>query len=230
MMFGPRMMLDPRMLLDTHVWYQLSLSTKKVGDQIKGFNSEDINLQALVDMDRLPKEARGASTIDVTHIVRLVFVILLGKVPFNLAPRKLIRFLFHQGELDKPISTHLMPVSEMTMQRLISGIIHVIQSKVDMLLGEGFDIEVITIRRSVGARRTNRREVIPSLDRIRKSSIISPDLDKYGVCCARAILIALSRLDKHPDNAALRRKNCSILLRKALSLHEETGVKIGLVE
>ncbi|GBN65756.1 hypothetical protein AVEN_24895-1 [Araneus ventricosus] len=155
------------------------------------FSSEDISLQALVNMDRLPEEASGASVIEVIHIVHLLLVILLRKVAFNLSPRYLIRFLFNQENPDKPISTHLMPVSEMTVERLLTRIVHVVVK---------------------GGYFTRRR--------IRHR-------DEYDVCCARAILLALARLGKRLDYAGLRRKGCSILLRKALSLHEKTGVMVG---
>ncbi|GBM67581.1 hypothetical protein AVEN_73710-1 [Araneus ventricosus] len=189
------------------------------------FSSEEINLQALIDMDRFPEEAKGPSIMDVLHIVRSLLVIVLRTVTLNLAPKDLIRFLFDQDRLDKLISAHLMPVAEMTVETMLSRIIHVVQSRDDILLDEGFDIEVITIRRPVGV--GSRKVVIPSIDCIRKSSIISVNWDDYGVCCAKAILLALARLEKDVDFAAMRRKDCNILLRKALSLHDKTGIEVG---
>ncbi|GBM91540.1 hypothetical protein AVEN_83467-1 [Araneus ventricosus] len=47
------------------------------------FDSEEVNFQALIDTDRLPDEARVASIVNIVHIVRLLFVILLRKVKSN---------------------------------------------------------------------------------------------------------------------------------------------------
>ncbi|GBM68709.1 hypothetical protein AVEN_69125-1 [Araneus ventricosus] len=110
------------------------------------FDSEEVNFQALIDTDRLPDEAKGASIVDIVHIVRLLFMILLRKVKSNLAPTVLIRFSFDAPKLDNPISTHLMRVADMKVKRILSFILRVLQTKDDILLDEGFNIQVITIQ------------------------------------------------------------------------------------
>ncbi|GFQ70667.1 uncharacterized protein TNCT_82171 [Trichonephila clavata] len=73
----------------------------------------------------------------------------------------------------------------------------------------------------------NRRVIIPSIDRLRKTSIRCVPDDDLNICCAKAILLAVAEVEKDGDLGSLRRKDCCILQRRAIALHQKTGVPQG---
>ena len=62
-------------------------------------------------------------------------------------------------------------------------------------MNEGFSTDVGVIRhpRGDGRRKIN----IASMDRMKKRSIVSISEDEFGVCCAKAILLAY--VDRDPE-------------------------------
>ena len=157
--------------------------------------------------------------------VRSLFVHVIRRSTENLAPTDLIRFCIQADSLDKPISTCLMPVSSLTVEKLLAAISKVLQSKDEIRLDSGFQLDVITVHRPVGA---GRKIVNISTDRIKKKCIFVIPPDDEGLCCAKAIVFALahSNGDRTAMNSMrdLRRPN---LINRARSLHEEAGVPAG---
>lgn len=138
----------------------------------------------------------------------------------------LIRFCIQANGLDKPISTCLETLSAFTIEKLLTAIMKILQSKEEIMLDEGFTADVITIRRDVGA---GRRKVINvDVDRLKKRSILNIPNDKRGLCCAKSIVYALAHLDKDKSAInALRHRQRPALLKRAIDLHKKAGVPIG---
>ncbi|XP_035214601.1 uncharacterized protein LOC118188296 [Stegodyphus dumicola] len=106
----------------------------------------------------------------------------------------------------------------------------VLQSKDKIELDTGFSVDVITIRRPVGAG-GNRKVINISMDRLRKQSILSIPYDDEGLCCAKAIVYALAHL--HMDTTAIKamQKCCRPALvkraKELLELHMAANVPLG---
>ncbi|GFU31440.1 uncharacterized protein NPIL_147201 [Nephila pilipes] len=159
----------------------------------KKFNSEEAIFQVIVDPDRWLM-SNGAPTIgQTTDAIRTLFETLLRRVTSSLEPTDLMRVIIFSDHLDRPISTHLMLVSEMSVEKIMACAVKVLQSKSEVRLDEGFNVEIITIRRPVGS----------------------------------AILLAIAEVEKDADLKSLRRKDCDLLKRRAIALHQKTGVPQG---
>ncbi|GFU70765.1 uncharacterized protein TNCV_493281 [Trichonephila clavipes] len=72
--------------------------------------------------------------------------------------------------------------------------------------------------------KSNRRVIIPSIDRLRKKSIRCVPDDGLNICCGKAILLAIEEVEKDVDLRSLRRKDCSLLQRRVIALHQKTDV------
>ncbi|GFU58563.1 uncharacterized protein TNCV_4068761 [Trichonephila clavipes] len=193
----------------------------------KKFNSEEVIFQVLLDPDCWLNN--GSATIGQTSdAIRTLFETLLRRVTSSLEPTDLIRAIIFSEHLDRPISTHLMLVSEMSVEKIMACATKVLQSKSEVRLDEGFNIEMITIRRPVGSgNKRNRRVLIPSIDRLRKKSIRCVPKDDLNICCAKAIILAIAEVEKDVDLRSLRKKDCCLLQRCAIALHQKTGVPQG---
>ncbi|KMQ81833.1 hypothetical protein RF55_25059, partial [Lasius niger] len=144
----------------------------------------------------------------------------------DLLPTDLVRFCIQDAGLNKPISTTLMHVSEVTVEHVLSRLMKVLQSNDHIDLSSGFTVDVITIRRPVGAGRMKGNNVEDAC--LKKKSILKIPEDDEGLCCAKAILYALAHLDQ--DKTAivtLRDKHRPALMNRARILHEESGVPPG---
>ncbi|XP_054708518.1 uncharacterized protein LOC129218306 [Uloborus diversus] len=190
------------------------------------YQGQQIIFEARVDPDRLPSTANGVPMITILGVVRELFEMLIARTTSDLAPVDLIRFCIQSDDLDVPISTTLMRVSDLTVEKILAAVLKVLQSKKHIKLDTTFSVDVVTIRRPVGAGR--RRFVNPDVDKLLKTSILAIPSDDLGLCCAKAIVFALAHL--HADVTAinaLKRKDRPALTTRAMDLHKAAGVPLG---
>lgn len=181
----------------------------------------------MIDCDRIPEHARYRDLKEVIDITRKLFHVIFEKATADLEPQDLIRFILMSDALDKPISTCLMRVSDITPETFLIKVMNVLQSKDEVRLDEGFNVNIMIIRRPVGGGRT-RRVLIPDHSRIDKRSIIQiSNEDNLNVCCAKAILLGKAYIGRDPELNTLRRQDCNLLTRKALKLHSDLSIKEG---
>ena len=117
-------------------------------------------------------------------------------------------------------------VADLTVEKILSCVMKVLQSKDEIKLDSGFVADVISIRRDRGAGR--RRVVNIDVDRLRKKAILSIPSDEEGLCCAKAIVFAKAHLlkDQRAING-LRDRRRPTLLNAARKLHEDANVPLG---
>ncbi|GFU32308.1 uncharacterized protein TNCV_1733811 [Trichonephila clavipes] len=136
----------------------------------KKFNSEEVIFQVLLEPDCWLNN--GSATIGQTSdAIRTLYESLLRRVTSSLEPTDLIRAIIFSEHLDRPISTHLMLVSEMSVEKIMACATKVLQSKSEVRLDE--------------------------------------------------------EVEKDADLRSLRKKDCCLLQRRAIALHQKTGVPQG---
>lgn len=190
------------------------------------YQAEEIHYQARIDPDRLPMNVRGVPMTAAVDSVRELFTQLIRRAAEGLVPSDLIRFCIQAEGLDKPISTKLMPVSTLTVEKLMSAVMKVLQSKDHIELDEGFSVDVITIARPLGA--GGRKITNIAVDRLQKRCVLSIPTDDEGLCCAKAIVFAKAHLEN--DRAAmnaLRDVRRPALINRARELHAAARVPLG---
>ena len=121
----------------------------------------------------------------------------------------------------------MLKVADLTVEKILSTVIRVLQSKDEIHLDAGFNIDITTIHVDVGAGRIRKVINIP-IDRIRKQSILTIPPDDIGLCGAKAIVMAIAHLenDERAKNA-LKDRRRPALMKRALQLHNDAGVPVG---
>ncbi|KAG8192056.1 hypothetical protein JTE90_025321 [Oedothorax gibbosus] len=190
------------------------------------YSAQEIEYYAMIDPDRLPPQARGATLGSSLELVQRLFQMLIDRAVADLVQTDLIRFVIMSNELDKPISTHLRLVRDMNVEAIMACVLKVLQSKDTITLDEGFTVNIITVKRPRGAGR-NRPVVNLAIDRLKKGSVITIREDAIGLCCAMAILLGKAIHENDKDLFTLKRKDCQLLMRRAIKLHTDTGVEEG---
>ncbi|GBN17151.1 hypothetical protein AVEN_192323-1 [Araneus ventricosus] len=192
------------------------------------YNANEIIFQARLNTDGLPDTLRKTPLKFAVKVVRQLIELLIRRCTQDLRLSDLIRFCVQAIGLDKPISTRIMTVSSLTVERVVSVIMRVLQSKDKITLEDGFTIDVITIRQDVGAGKTNTRVVNIDIDRIRKRSVITVPLSEDGLCCAKAIIYTIAHLEKDMKSInVLKDHRRETLVNRAKALHTDAGVLLG---
>lgn len=191
------------------------------------YKANETSYRARVDLDKIPEDLRERPLITAVEAVRQLFLCLMRRTFAGLNPSDLVRFCIQADGLDKPISSHLQRVSDFTLEKLLSIVLKVLQSKDKIKLSDGFIVDVITVKRDVGAG-GGMRIINADIDQLRKKSIIFIPQDSQGLCCAKAIVRAIALVDGDTKATnALRDHRRPALMKRAVQLHEDAGVPIG---
>ena len=119
-----------------------------------------------------------------------------------------------------------MPESTLTVKKLMTAVMKNLQSKDETQLDVGLSVDVITIRRPVGAGKRKLMNI--SVDRFAKQSILAMSSDDELLCCAKAIVFALAHLENDCNAiASLKRSDRPALKNRTRALHEEARVPLG---
>ncbi|GIY34306.1 DNA-directed DNA polymerase [Caerostris extrusa] len=157
-----------------------------------------------VDPERLPSGIAGVPLGTIVGALRQLFLTIIERSTETLAPTDLIRFYIQDDHLDHPISTTIMPVSDLTIEKILTEILKVLQSKKSIQLDSGFKVEIA------------------------KKSIVSIPIDDDNLCCAKAIVFALAHAKKDATAiSAMKNRNRPALKKRAQELHEAAGVPLG---
>ncbi|GBM40516.1 hypothetical protein AVEN_175734-1 [Araneus ventricosus] len=120
-----------------------------------------------------------------------------------------------------------MRFSSLTVERVVSVILRVLQSKDKITLEGGFTVYAITIHQDVGAGKTNTRVNI-DIDCILKKSIITVPLSEDGLCCDKAIIYDIAHLEKDMKSInILKDRRIETLLNRVKALHADARVSLG---
>ncbi|GIY43349.1 DNA-directed DNA polymerase [Caerostris darwini] len=196
----------------------------------KKYQAEEVIFKARVDPESLPSRIAGVPLGTIVGAVRQLFLTIIERSTETLAPTDVIQFYIQDDHLDHPISTTIMPVSDLTIKKILTEILKVLQSKKSIQLDSGFKVEVITIRLSVGSGKTNCRVTNVSLDRLQKQSILSIPIDDDNLCCAKAIVFALAQAKKEATAiAAMKNRNRPALKKRPKSYTKLQAFLWGLV-
>lgn len=118
--------------------------------------------------------------------------------------RDLVRLTVQCPELDYPISLPFMRVAQLSADRLLSEIERVLQSYDEFVVDQSLEIEVIHVKLPSG--KGNKKKCYVDLEKSlkEKKSFIKIN-NRDQLCCARAIVTAKARIDKHPKWNSIRK-------------------------
>lgn len=152
--------------------------------------------------------------------------------------RDLVRLTVQCPELDYPISLPFMRVAQLSADRLLSEIERVLQSYEEFVVDQSLEIEVIHVKLPSG--KGNKKKCYVDLEKSlkEKKSFIKIN-NRDQLCCARAIVTAKARIDKHPKWNSIRKglnlfNSWYIILKKkwymyhVLRVYDDFGLFIWL--
>ncbi|XP_042910066.1 uncharacterized protein [Parasteatoda tepidariorum] len=187
---------------------------------IKKYNGEEIDYQIIFNL----QSRSNISILEVEEGVLQLFNRIIQRSTQFLNPGDLIRICVDTTSLDSPLSTKLMPVSEMTPEKIVSQIEKVIISGKKVDLDSSLKINILTIKRPLGSGRTKILN-LPLNTKSKKSIIAINNQDE--LCCARAIVVAVAYLENDPRKKYISAGNKPLQGVLARELHCKANVSLG---
>ena len=167
-------------------------------------------------------EVRGLA--EILKVLKQLFASIIDHIAGDIPSNDLIRITMDNPELDYPITLPFMSRSTLTVDRLLSEIERVLQSYEQFVLDETFGIELVHVHMTKGSGQKRKPYVdIVKLLSDKRSIIQIKNSDE--LCCARALVTALARVQNHPRWESIR-KGRKIQETLAKELHEKAGVPL----
>ena len=154
-----------------------------------------------------------------------IFEHLLNDVTAGMNENDQVRFVLRSNQLDTPISLPFMPLWQLTPERIFSQIERVIQSNQDFRLNDTVTVDIIHV---VGVRGSGRKRTVLNLDEyLHKKKCFITIQNNDDLCLARALVVAIAKIEKDPWYKSLVNPPGTVQGRKARELHQAAGVPLG---
>ena len=201
-------------------YYQLE-SSKKYHSKKFGMTATDHKVRfnnVLADFDLLESYE---STMK-------IFRHLLEDVTEGMAPNDKIRFILRSEQLETPISLPFMTVEELTTEKVFSQIERVIQSNQEFRLNDTVIIDINHVKTPEGSGKAKHKRTSFNIrDHLKEKKSIIRINNKDDLCLARALAVAIARIENDPMYNYISDSRRPLQREKAFDLHEAANVPLG---
>ena len=155
-----------------------------------------------------------------------IFRHLLEEVTEGMAPNDKVRFILRSEQLETPISLPFMTVDDLTTERVFSQIERVIQSNQEFRLNDTVTIDINHVKTPEG-RGKSKRTIFNIRDHLKEKKTIIRINNKDDFCLARALAVAIARIENDPKYKQITDSRKPLQREKALDLHVAANVPLG---
>ena len=162
---------------------------------------------------------------NILKILRKLFQSILDNVTQHIPSTDLVRLSIDNSQLDFPIILPFMRRTDLTVNRVLSEIERVLQSYQEFVLDETFGMELVHVHMPSGS--GSKRKPYVNFHRFldeKKSVLQIRNSDE--LCCARAIVTAIARIEKHPYWENIR-KGFEPQKSMAIDLHRKADIPLN---
>ena len=155
-----------------------------------------------------------------------IFEHLLNDVTLDMNEKDQVRFVLRSEQLDTPISIPFMTVEQLTTERVFSQIERVIQSNRDFRLNDTVTVDIIHVEAPQGSGRS-KRTVLNIREYLHKKNTVITIKNNDNLCLARALVVAVAKIENAPNYRTLIRSDKRIQEKEAKKLHVAANVPLG---
>ena len=156
-----------------------------------------------------------------------IFHHLIEDVTKGMNPNDQVRFVLRSDQLQTPISIPFLPLEELTVEKVLSHVEKVVQSNEDFRLNDTVTIDLIHVEMPTGSGRCKRTTLNIRDHLKKKKSVIRIINNKDHLCLARALAVAIARIEKDPRYKRMLDTKCTVQRERAFDLHEAANVRLG---
>ena len=189
-------------------------------------HSKKFNLTATTHTVQFNNDLDDVDLLKSHERTQAIFHHLLADVTRDMDKNARVRFVLRSDQLDTPISLPFLPLEQLTTERVFSQIERVIQSNKDFRLNDTVTIDIIHVVVPEGSGR-NKRTTLDIDEYLKKKKSIITICNNDDFCLARALAVAIARIENDPKYSHIRKSENHIQLDRALALHQAANVPLG---
>ena len=156
-----------------------------------------------------------------------IFHHLLEDVTADMNPNDQVRFVLRSQQLQTPISIPFLPLEKLTTEKVLSHIEKVIQSNEEFRLNDTVTIDIIHVEMPQGSGKSRvKRGIVNIREYLKKKGSVISINNKDDFCLARALAVAIARIEKDPKYSQIIHSKRHIQLDRALDLHQAANVPL----
>ena len=195
-------------------------------ESVKQTKSKKFRMAAKDYTIRFNNTVSDLDLIESYERVQQIFEHLLNDVTAGMNEKDQARFVLRSTQLNTPISLPFMPVLQLTPERVFSQIERVIQSNRDFRLNDTVTVDIVHVEAPQGS--GGRKRTLFDIGEFlhKKRSVITIE-NNDDLCLARALVVAIAKIEKDPKYKSLADSRKTVQERKARELHELANVPLG---
>ena len=158
-----------------------------------------------------------------------IFDHLINDVTQGMNPTDQVRFVLQSKQLQSPISLPFCSLEELTTEKVLSQVEKVVQSNEEFRLNDEVNIDILRVQMPQGSGKSNLKRTTYDLREYlkKKQSVICIN-NKDDTCLARALVVAIARIEKDPRYKHITKSSRPLQRERALSLHQAAGVPFDI--
>ena len=197
-------------------------------ESVKKHHSKKFRMTATDHTVQFNNVLADLDLLESTQRTQAIFHHLIADVTWDMGKKDQVRFVLRSDQLDTPISLPFLPVEQLTTERVFSQIERVIQSNQDFRLNDTVTIDIIHVETPQGSGKSNLKRTTLNIREYlkKKGSIITINNDD-DLCLARALVVAVAKIENDPKYRQIRQSNKHVQLERALQLHQAANVPLG---
>ena len=195
-------------------------------ENVKQIKSKKFRMSAMDYAIRFNNVVSDLDLIESYQRTQAIFEHLLNDVTTGMNDQDQVRFVLRSTQLDTPISILFMPVVQLTPERVFSQIERVIQSNRDFRLNDTVVVDIVHVEAPQGSARS-RRTTLDIKEFLHKKRSVITIWNNDDLCLARALVVAIAKIEKDPGYKHIRDPERKVQEKKARELHELAKVPLG---
>ena len=199
-------------------------------ESVKKHHSKKFGMTATDHIIRFNTVLSEIDLLESYERTQAIFQHILNDVTRDMNEKDQVRFVLRSDQLDLPISMPFMPLAQLTTERVFSQIERVIQSNRDFRLNDTVTVDIIHVQEPQGGTSNgkSKRTTLDIREYLKKKKSIIPINNTDNLCLARALVVAIARIENDPKYRAIISTQGHIQLQRALDLHQAANVPLGL--
>ena len=194
----------------------------------KKYNSKKFQMTATDHTIRFNNALSDLDLLESHERVQKIFDHLLNDVTGDMDERDQVRFVLRSDQLDTPISIPFMDVLQLTPERVFSQIERVVQSNRDFRLNDTVTVDILHVEAPQGSGRSRlKRDILDIREYLHKKKSIVTIKNNDNLCLARALVVAVAKIENAPNYKNLIRSDRRMQEKEAKKLHAAANVPLG---
>ena len=197
-------------------------------ESVKKHHSKKFRMTATDHTVRFNNVLSEIDLLESHERTQAIFEHLIADITWDMNKEDHVRFVLRSEQLDTSISLPFLPVEQLTTERVFSQIERVIQSNQDFRLNDTVTIDIIHVEAPQGSGKSRLKRTTLNIREYlkKKGSVISIN-NTDNLCLARALAVAVARIEKDPKYKWIKDSKSHIQLQRALDLHQAANVPLG---